>query len=49
LTAGTAPLAAPRRWKEAIIWFRPPVMEPAINRLEFASGTMAPTREGLRF
>jgi hypothetical protein len=33
--------------ESVIIWFRPLVMEPAINRLEAASGMIAPTREEL--
>ena len=33
--------------KDAIIWFRPLVMEPAINRLEPVSGMIAPTRDEL--
>jgi hypothetical protein len=33
--------------KDVIIWFRPLVMEPTINRLEVDSGTIAPTREEL--
>ena len=41
----------PRRFRQAlersIIWFRTSVMEPAINRLEFLSRMMAPTREEL--